>query len=193
MTNNIPNTFTGSIECSGVRGCSIKGSHLSAWHTVGINVKESEREMKQVTAVGKGTTFFLLLVLAVSASATSLNTTQQNTAITATSGKQVRGVWGARAQGSLHFKSMWEHLQCTPYNRILSLYFLQKKAILSFPLKACTSSNAGEMWTAEGGAQVDSVWVCQNNKWIPYEWVATNVIMESHECQCNTSLEMKAI
>ena len=49
--------------------------------------------MEQVTAVGKGTTFFLLLVLAASASATSLNTTQQNTAITATSGKQVRRVW----------------------------------------------------------------------------------------------------
>ena len=48
--------------------------------------------MEQVTAVGKGTTFFLLLVLAASASATSLNTTQQNTTITATSGKQVRGV-----------------------------------------------------------------------------------------------------
>ena len=48
--------------------------------------------MEQVTAVGKGTTFFLLLVLAASASATSLNTTQQNTAITATSGKQVRSV-----------------------------------------------------------------------------------------------------
>ena len=49
--------------------------------------------MEQVTAVGKWTTFFLLLVLAASASATSLNTTQQNTAITATSGKQVRGMW----------------------------------------------------------------------------------------------------
>ena len=49
--------------------------------------------MEQFTAVGKGTTFFLLLVLAASASATSLNTTtQQNTAITATSGKQVKGV-----------------------------------------------------------------------------------------------------
>ena len=56
--------------------------------------------------------------------------------------------------------------------------FLQKKTILSFPLKACTSSNAGEMWTAEGGEQTDSVWVCQNNKWIPYEWVTTNVTME---------------
>ena len=49
--------------------------------------------MEQVTAVGKGTTIFLLLVLAASASTTSLNTTQQNTAITATSGKQVRNVW----------------------------------------------------------------------------------------------------
>ena len=46
--------------------------------------------MEQVTAVGKGTTFFLLLVLAASASATSLNTKQQNTTITATSGRQVR-------------------------------------------------------------------------------------------------------
>ncbi len=92
MTNSIPNTFTGSTECSGVRGCSIKGRHLSACHTVGINMKEREREMEQATAVGKGTPFFLLLVLAASTSATSLNTTQQNTAITATSGKQVRGV-----------------------------------------------------------------------------------------------------
>ena len=50
--------------------------------------------MEQVTAVCKGTTFFLLLVLVASASATSLNTTQQNTAISATtnSDKQVRGV-----------------------------------------------------------------------------------------------------
>ena len=47
--------------------------------------------------------------------------------------------------------------------------FLQKKAIPSFPLKACTSSNAGEIWQAEGEAQADSIWVCQNNKWIPYE------------------------
>ena len=49
--------------------------------------------MEQVTAVGKWITFFLLLVLAASANATSLNTTQQNTAITATNGRQVRGVW----------------------------------------------------------------------------------------------------
>ena len=48
--------------------------------------------MEQVTAVGKGTTFFLLLVLAASASATSLNTTEQNTAISATNDKQVRSV-----------------------------------------------------------------------------------------------------
>ena len=122
--------------------------------------------MEQITAVGKWTTFFLLLVLAASASATSLNTTQQNAAITATRGKQVRGVWGVRVHepkilvnvGTLTIHTIQPH----------SL-FLQKKAIPSFPLKACTSSNAGEMWTAEGGAQVDSVWVCQNNKWIPYE------------------------
>ena len=100
----------------------------TVWHVVpvGINVKEREREMEQVTAVGKRTTFFLLLVLAASASATSLNTTQQNTAITATSDKQVKRAWGvcARAQDSWHFKSMWEHLRCTSYNRILSFYFL---------------------------------------------------------------------
>ena len=48
--------------------------------------------MEQVTAVGKRTTFFLLLVLAASASVTSLNAKQQNTTITATSGKQVRGL-----------------------------------------------------------------------------------------------------
>ena len=48
--------------------------------------------MEQVTAVGKGTTFFLLFVLTASASATSLNTKQQNTAITATSDRQVRSV-----------------------------------------------------------------------------------------------------
>ena len=58
---------------------------------------EREREMEQITAVGKGTTFFLLLVLAASASATSLNNTQQNTVITATSDKQVRRVWGVCA------------------------------------------------------------------------------------------------
>ena len=38
-----------------------------------------KRKMEQVTAVGKGATFFLLLVLAASASATSLNTKQKNT------------------------------------------------------------------------------------------------------------------
>ena len=59
--------------------------------------REGEREMEQVTAVGKGTTFFLLLVLAATACATSLNTTQQNTAITATNGRQVRGVWSVCA------------------------------------------------------------------------------------------------
>ena len=151
-----------------MRGCSIKGRHLSAWHC--WDQREGEREMEQVTAVGKGTIFFLLLALAASAIATSLNTTQQNIAITATSGKQVRGVWGVCAwtQDSWHFNSMWKHLHTIQL-------FLQKKAIPSFPLKACTSSNAGEMWTAEGGAQVDSVWVCQNNKWIPYKWVTTNL------------------
>ena len=64
--------------------------------------------MEQVTAVGKGTTFFLLLVLAASASATSLNTKQQNTAITATSDRQVRRVgMCAWACDSGHFKTMW--------------------------------------------------------------------------------------
>ena len=77
--------------------------------------------MEQVTAVGKGTTVFLLLVLAASATATSLNTTQQNTAITATSDRQVRSVGGACAYDSGHFKSMWSHSQYTPYNHILSL------------------------------------------------------------------------
>ena len=47
--------------------------------------------MEQVTTMGKKTTFFLL-VLAASASAKSLNTVQQNTAITATRDKQVRSV-----------------------------------------------------------------------------------------------------
>ena len=45
--------------------------------------------MEQVTAVGKGTAFLLLLVLAASATTTSLKSTQQNTAITATSDRQV--------------------------------------------------------------------------------------------------------
>ena len=126
--------------------------------------------MEQVTAVGKETTFFLLLVLAASASATSLNTIQQNTAITATSGKQVRSVWGVCKLDYVGTLTKY-----TPYNHILSRLFLQKKAIPTFPLKACTSSNAGEMWKTEGRAQVDLIWVCQNNKWIPYERVRTNV------------------
>ena len=64
--------------------------------------------MENVTAVGKATTFFLLLVLAASDSATSLNTKQQNTAITASSGKQVRSVgMCAWACDSGCFKSMW--------------------------------------------------------------------------------------
>ena len=123
--------------------------------------------MEQVTAVGKGTTFFLLLVLAASASATSLNTKQKNTAITATSGRQVRSVgMCAWACDSGCFKTMWP---LTLYTIQPHSLFLQKKAIPSFPLKACTSSNVGEIWTAQGGAQADSIWVCQNNKWIPYE------------------------
>ena len=60
--------------------------------------------------------------------------------------------------GSLYYTS---HKQHSP--------FLQKRAVPAIPLKDCTSSNAGEMWKAGGGAQVDSIWVCQNNKWIPYE------------------------
>ena len=47
--------------------------------------------MEQVTVLGKWTTSFLL-VLAVSASAKSLNTVQQKTAITATIDRQVRCV-----------------------------------------------------------------------------------------------------
>ena len=50
---------------------------------------QGQRRMEQVTTVSKKTTFFLL-VLAVSASAKSLNTVQQNTAITATNDRQVR-------------------------------------------------------------------------------------------------------
>ena len=42
MTNRFPSTDTGSLGCSD--SCSIKDSHLSAWHTVGINVKERERD-----------------------------------------------------------------------------------------------------------------------------------------------------
>ena len=77
--------------------------------------------MEKVTAVGKGTTFFLLLVLAASASATSLNAKQKNTAITATSGKQVRSVgMCAWACDSGCFKTICGHLQYTPYNHIPS-------------------------------------------------------------------------
>ena len=65
---------------------------------------DREREMEQVTAVGKGTTFFLLLVLAASANATSLNTTQQNTAITATSGNQA-----SKIQSSSYVPLVEEH------------------------------------------------------------------------------------
>ena len=119
--------------------------------------------MEQVTAVGKGTTFFLLLVLAASASATSLNTKQENTAITATSERQVCVFEPMILDTSNLCEAITVHT-IQPHS-----LFLQKKAILSFPLKACTSSNAGEIWMAQGGAQADSIWVCQNNKWIPYE------------------------
>ena len=122
--------------------------------------------MEQVTAVGKGTTFFLLLVLAASASATSLNTKQKNTAITATSGRQVRSLCVFEPM-ILDTSNLCEAI--TLHTIQPHSLFLQKKAIPSFPLKACTSSNAGEIWTAQGGAQADSIWVCQNNKWIPYE------------------------
>ena len=122
--------------------------------------------MEEITAVCKGTTFFLLLVLAASDSATALNTTQQNTAITATSGKQVRRAWGVHVHEPKTLGTLINVGTLTIHTIQL---FLQKKAISSFPLKACTSSNVGEMWTAEGGAQVDSIWVCQNSKWIPYE------------------------
>ena len=94
--------------------------------------------MEQVTAVGKGTTFFLLLVLATSASATSLNTPQN---ITATSGKQVKGVWDvcARAQNLRHFKSMWENLQYTPYNRRKMPHIIREPTLIiaANPVKFC--------------------------------------------------------
>ena len=80
-----------SPECSGARRCSIK-RQPPHYLTHCWDQCDRQREMEEVTAVGKGTTFFLLLVLAASTSATSLNTTQQNTAITATSGKQVKRV-----------------------------------------------------------------------------------------------------
>jgi len=60
-------------------------------------VKKREREMEQVTAVSKCTTFsfFLLLALAASASAVFLNTTkQENIVITVSSDRQVRSVGG---------------------------------------------------------------------------------------------------
>ena len=89
-------------------------------------MKERESEMEQVTAVGKGTTFFLLLVLAASASATSLNTTQQNTAITAASGTQVCGVGVC-----ISMCACGERIQYTPFNRILSFY--RKRPFRPFP------------------------------------------------------------
>ena len=132
--------------------------------------------MEQVTAVGKGTTFFLLLLLAASASATSLNAKQKNTAITATSGRQVRSVCVCVCLCVCVCQFDPVILDASNLCGLLTLHtipphslFLQKKAIPSFPLKVCTSSNAGEIWTAQGGAQADSIWVCQNNKWIPYE------------------------
>lgn len=49
--------------------------------------------MEQVIAVGKGTTFLLLLAVAASASAVFLNTTkQENIVITVTSHREVRRV-----------------------------------------------------------------------------------------------------
>ena len=79
--------------------------------------------MEQVTAVGKGTTFFLLLVLAASASATSLNTTQQNTAITVTSGKQVREV-------GVCISLCGDIYNNTPFHHIL--FFYRKKPFRPF-------------------------------------------------------------
>ena len=118
--------------------------------------------MEKVTAVGKRTTFFLLLVLAASASVTSLKTKQQNTAID----RQVRSV-DVCTSLCLSVDALNPCWALTIHTTQPHSLILQKKAIPSFPLKACTSSNAGEMWKAEGGA--DSIWVCQNNKWIPYE------------------------
>ena len=87
--------------------------------------------MEKVSAVGKGTTFFLLLVLAASASATSLNTKQQNTAITATSGKQVSVCVCVRGPVTLDASNLCGHLHYTPYNHILSFY--RKRPFRPFP------------------------------------------------------------
>ena len=70
--------------------------HNEGWRNIkaASSLLETAREegrMEQVKAMGKKITFFLL-VLAVAASAKSLNTDQQNTAITATSDRQVRNL-----------------------------------------------------------------------------------------------------
>jgi len=89
--------------------------------------------MEQVTAVGKGTPFFLLLVLAASASATSLNTTQQNTAITATSGKQVRRVCvRVREPKTLDTIGQCENNYNTHHSTIFSLSTEKGHSVLSF-------------------------------------------------------------
>ena len=185
MTNSFPSTDTGSLGCSD--SCSIKDSHLSAWHTVGINVKERERDGTGHSC-GQGDHF---LPAACSGCFCQCYISQHYTAEHRHHCYQWQTGEGsvcAWASGKLVYVGTLTIHTIPPHS-----LFLQKKAIPTFPLKACTSRNAGEMWTALGGAQVDSIWVCQNNKWIPYKWVTTNVTMEIQNYLCHTSLEMKAI
>ena len=136
MTNNIPLTKTESLDCSGVWRLLYKRQPaLCLTHC--WDQREGEREMEQVTAVGKGNTFFLLLVLAACATATSLKSTQQNTAITATSDRQVRSV------GCVHEPMTLDSLDlcgvtCNTHHTTTFSLSTEKKAIPSIPLKACT-------------------------------------------------------
>ena len=88
--------------------------------------------MEQVTAVGKGNTFFLLLVLAASATATSLNTTQQNTAITATSDRQVRSVGCVHETMTLDSLDLCGVTYNTHHTTTFSLSTEKGHSILSF-------------------------------------------------------------
>ena len=154
MTNSIPIPFAGGPECSGVRGCSIKGSHLSAWHTVQINMKERERDGTGHSC-GQGDHF---LPAVCSSCFCQFYISQHYTAEHHHHCYQWQTGEGSvgcvymiplAPMSSLHFKFMWKQLQCAPYNHILSFY--RKRPFRPFPWRPAHPVMLGRCgWQWEG-------------------------------------------
>ena len=124
MTNSISTGLQGVYSAKEWKGCSIKGSPLSAWHTVGFNVKERKREKwnrSQLWARGPLSSCCLFWLLLPVLNLSTLHRRTLPSLLPVATGEESVGVC-AWAHGSGYFKSMWEHLQCTPYNHVLSSY-----------------------------------------------------------------------